>query len=78
MDFWLRLSHLIDTLNRRVGVSAGWLILAMTIVSALNAVTRKFLNLSSRTFSEMKEANRKKFPQPCREVFEKVFMPGNA
>ncbi|MBI3530504.1 MAG: TRAP transporter small permease subunit [Betaproteobacteria bacterium] len=53
MDFWLRLSGLIDTLNRRVGVCASWLILAMTIISALNAVTRKFLNLSSNAFLEI-------------------------
>jgi TRAP-type mannitol/chloroaromatic compound transport system permease small subunit len=53
MDFWLRLSGLIDTLNRRVGSYASWLILAMTIISALNAVTRKFLNLSSNAFLEI-------------------------
>lgn len=53
MDFWLRLSGLIDALNRRVGIYASWLILAMTIISALNAVTRKFLNLSSNAFLEI-------------------------
>ncbi len=53
MDFWLRLSGLIDTLNRRVGVCASWLVLVMTIISALNALTRKFLNLSSNAFLEI-------------------------
>jgi TRAP-type mannitol/chloroaromatic compound transport system permease small subunit len=53
MDFWLRLSGLIDTLNRRVGVCASWLILAKTIISALNAVTRKFPNLSFNAFLEI-------------------------
>jgi len=53
MDFCLRLSGLIDALNRRVGYYASWLILAMTLISALNAVSRKFLNLSSNAFLEI-------------------------
>ncbi|MFO1322287.1 MAG: TRAP transporter small permease subunit [Burkholderiales bacterium] len=53
MTFWLRLSGLIDALNTRVGRAVSWLILVMTVVSALNAVSRKFLNASSNAFLEV-------------------------
>jgi len=49
----LRLSVLIDALNRKVGIGVGWLILLMTIVSALNATSRKFFNASSNAFLEI-------------------------
>ncbi len=53
MDWSLRLSALIDALNRRVGRYASWLILAMVLISALNALSRKVLNLSSNAFLEI-------------------------
>lgn len=53
MGWSLRLSALIDALNRRVGRYASWLILIMVLISALNALTRKLLNLSSNAFLEI-------------------------
>lgn len=53
MGAWLRLSGLIDSLNRRVGVGVSVLILIMTVISAFNAVSRKLLNLSSNAFLEI-------------------------
>jgi TRAP-type mannitol/chloroaromatic compound transport system permease small subunit len=50
---WLRLSSMIDALNRRVGRAVSWLILAMTVVSAANAVSRKAFNASSNAFLEV-------------------------
>ena len=49
----LGLSRLIDALNRKVGVAVGWLILVMTIVSALNATSRKLFSASSNAFLEI-------------------------
>lgn len=49
----LRLSRLIDVVNRKVGVGVGWLILVMTIVSALNATSRKLFSASSNAFLEI-------------------------
>ncbi|HUU71470.1 MAG TPA: TRAP transporter small permease subunit [Burkholderiales bacterium] len=53
MQSLLRLSGLIDTVNRKVGVGVGWLILVMTIVSALNATSRKLFSASSNAFLEI-------------------------
>jgi TRAP-type mannitol/chloroaromatic compound transport system permease small subunit len=53
MNAWLRLSRLIDALNGRVGRWVSWLILVMTVISALNAVTRKAFNFSSNAFLEI-------------------------
>lgn len=53
MIFWLRFSRLIDAINTRVGRAVSWLILVMTVVSALNALSRKFLNVSSNAFLEV-------------------------
>jgi TRAP-type mannitol/chloroaromatic compound transport system permease small subunit len=53
MGIWLRFSGLIDALNRRVGLAASWLILAMAVISALNAVSRKFFDASSNAFLEI-------------------------
>lgn len=40
----------IDTTNQRVGVYASWQILAMTLSSAANAVSRKAFSVSSSAF----------------------------
>ena len=49
----LRFSGLIDAINRKVGIGIGWLILVMTIVSALNATSRKLFSVSSNAFLEI-------------------------
>jgi TRAP-type mannitol/chloroaromatic compound transport system permease small subunit len=53
MRLWLRVSNGIDTLNARAGTAVGWLILLMTLVSASNAISRKFFNVSSNAFLEI-------------------------
>lgn len=53
MTAWLRLSSMIDALNRHVGRAVSWLILVMTVVSAANAVSRKVFNASSNAFLEI-------------------------
>lgn len=53
MTSWLRLSKAIDAVNARIGRAVSWLVLAMTLVSAFNAVSRKFLNASSNAFLEV-------------------------
>jgi TRAP-type mannitol/chloroaromatic compound transport system permease small subunit len=50
---WLRISAVIDAVNRKVGAGVSWLILAMTLVSAANAVSRKAFNASSNAFLEI-------------------------
>lgn len=49
----LALSRLIDALNRKVGQWVIWLILASTLISAVNAVVRKVFNYSSNAFLEV-------------------------
>lgn len=52
MTLLLRLSSLIDALNERVGKSVYWLVLAMVLISAINAIVRKVFNYSSNAFLE--------------------------
>jgi TRAP-type mannitol/chloroaromatic compound transport system permease small subunit len=47
MDKLERFSHAVDTLNRVIGRARVWLILASIVVSAGNAVMRKFFGLAS-------------------------------
>jgi TRAP-type mannitol/chloroaromatic compound transport system permease small subunit len=49
----LPVSRLIDAFNRWVGSWVIWLILASTVISAVNAVTRKAFNMSSNAFLEV-------------------------
>lgn len=49
----LVLSALIDRITEFVGRTLYWLILAMVLVSTLNAISRKFLNLSSNAWLEL-------------------------
>lgn len=49
----LRLARLIDALNTAVGRTAMWLILAATLISAGNALTRYSLDLSSNAWLEL-------------------------
>jgi len=48
----LRLSRLIDAVNDLVGRSVYWLVLAMVLISAANAIVRKVFNYSSNAFLE--------------------------
>ena len=52
MKFLLKLSGLVDALNKRVGQAIMWLILAAVLVSGGNAVMRKTLSISSNAFLE--------------------------
>lgn len=49
----LSLSAAIDRLSETVGRVLYWLILAMVLVSSLNAIARKFLNLGSNSWLEL-------------------------
>ena len=53
MKLLLRLAHLIDALNERVGRSVYWLILVIVLISAGNAIMRKLFNISSNAFLEI-------------------------
>ncbi|MDZ4355419.1 MAG: TRAP transporter small permease subunit [Variovorax sp.] len=53
MQGLLKLSRAIDWLNAQVGKYAIWLILAATVISALNAIVRKVFNTSSNAFLEV-------------------------
>jgi TRAP-type mannitol/chloroaromatic compound transport system permease small subunit len=49
----LKLSAAIDRLTELVGRTLYWLILIMVLVSAMNAISRKFLNISSNAWLEL-------------------------
>jgi TRAP-type mannitol/chloroaromatic compound transport system permease small subunit len=49
----LKLSALIDRLNRLIGNSVRWLVLVAVLVSAVNAAVRKAFNVSSNGFLEI-------------------------
>ena len=53
MDLPLAVSRAIDALNRRVGHAVYWLILAMVLVSAGNAVSRYLFDISSNAWLEL-------------------------
>lgn len=53
MHALLKLSRAIDWLNSQVGKYVIWLILASTMISAVNAVVRKVFNVSSNAFLEV-------------------------
>lgn len=53
MPLLLKLSGLIDGLSRWVGKWVIWLILASTVISAINAVVRKAFNISSNAYLEV-------------------------
>jgi TRAP-type mannitol/chloroaromatic compound transport system permease small subunit len=52
MQAMLRLARFIDALNDRVGRVVYWLVLAMVLVSAGNAIVRKVFNWSSNSLLE--------------------------
>jgi TRAP-type mannitol/chloroaromatic compound transport system permease small subunit len=53
VGFPLAVSRAIDALNRRVGHAVSWLILAMVLVSAGNAVSRYLFDISSNAWLEL-------------------------
>jgi TRAP-type mannitol/chloroaromatic compound transport system permease small subunit len=53
MNALLKLSNAIDGLNRFVGKYVIWLILASTVISAVNAIVRKAFNVSSNAYLEV-------------------------
>ncbi|KLN55057.1 TRAP transporter small permease subunit [Variovorax paradoxus] len=53
MNFLLRFSRAVDWLNGQIGKYVIWLILASTVISAINAVVRKVLNVSSNAYLEV-------------------------
>jgi TRAP-type mannitol/chloroaromatic compound transport system permease small subunit len=53
MNALLTISRAIDALNERVGRTLLWLVLAMVLVSAANALARYLLNLSSNAWLEL-------------------------
>jgi TRAP-type mannitol/chloroaromatic compound transport system permease small subunit len=53
MHVLLKLSKLIDWLNSQIGKYVIWLILASTVISAINAIVRKAFNMSSNAYLEV-------------------------
>ncbi|WP_341675724.1 TRAP transporter small permease subunit [Niveibacterium sp. SC-1] len=53
MKALLLLSRGIDLVNEKIGRASIWLILVMTLISAINAVMRKAFDLSSNAFLEV-------------------------
>ena len=53
MHALLKLSGAIDWLNEHIGRWSIWLILASTLISALNAIVRKVFNVSSNAYLEV-------------------------
>ena len=53
MRVLLKFSNAVDWLNAQVGRWVIWLILASTVISAVNAVVRKAFNMSSNAYLEV-------------------------
>lgn len=53
MHALLKLSNAVDGLNRFVGRHVIWLILASTVICALNAIVRKIFSVSSNAYLEV-------------------------
>ena len=53
MQALLKLSRGIDWLSTQIGKYVIWLILASTLISGLNALSRKLFNISSNAFLEV-------------------------
>ncbi len=53
MNILLKLSHLIDAMNEKLGRGAQWLILAAVLISTGNAIVRKAFNYSSNGLLEI-------------------------
>ena len=53
MEGLLRLSEIIDAINRRIGRTVMWLVLVAVLVSTINAVVRKAFDVSSNAWLEL-------------------------
>ncbi len=53
MHALLKLSGAVDWLNEHIGRWSIWLILASTLISAVNAIVRKIFNVSSNAYLEV-------------------------
>ena len=53
MQALLKFSKAVDWLNAQVGKYVIWLILASTVISAVNAIVRKAFNTSSNAYLEV-------------------------
>ncbi len=53
MSLLLKFSRLIDAFSHLVGKTLIWLILAATLISAANAITRKAFNIGSNAYLEI-------------------------
>lgn len=53
MNALLKFSRAVDWLNTQIGKHVIWLILASTIISAVNAIVRKAFNVGSNAFLEV-------------------------
>ena len=53
MNSLLKLSRSIDTVNRWLGRTLSWLVLAAVLISATNAVIRKVFGISSNSWLEL-------------------------
>jgi TRAP-type mannitol/chloroaromatic compound transport system permease small subunit len=53
MNALLKFSRSVDWLNTQIGKHVIWLILASTVISAINAIVRKAFNVGSNAFLEV-------------------------
>ncbi|WP_156639706.1 TRAP transporter small permease subunit [Bosea sp. PAMC 26642] len=53
MDGLLKISRVIDAINRQIGKKVAWLILLAVIVATVNAIIRKVFNVSSNAWLEL-------------------------
>jgi len=53
MDLLLRWAHRVDTINRLIGRAMAWPIIGAIVVSAGNAISRKFFGVSSNAWLEV-------------------------
>ena len=53
MNVLLKFSRAVDWLNSQIGKHVIWLILASTVISAVNAIVRKAFNVGSNAFLEV-------------------------
>lgn len=53
MNALLKFSRAVDWLNTQIGKHVIWLILASTVISAVNAIVRKAFNVGSNAFLEI-------------------------
>lgn len=53
MHALLKMSKFVDWLNTLIGKNVIWLILASTVISAVNAIVRKAFNVSSNAYLEV-------------------------